>query len=85
MLIKPILVCTYFYKDSSTSVVLELTESEEEDKSEKKTLEGCDEIFHSTSFDWIVVVESGVLKNSKSVETDMDEHIREIVPPPPQV
>ncbi len=66
------------------SVVLELTEGEE-DTSEKKSLEGCDEIFHSTNFDLTISIESVEHKNSKAIEIDWDEHIREIVPPPPQV
>ncbi len=83
MLIKPILVCNYLFKDSNVAVVLELAESEE-DKSEKTSLELCDEIFHSINVEWSGNVELVVSKKSHGVEIDKDEHIREIVPPPPQ-
>ncbi len=77
------MVCNYLYKDSNAVVVLELTESEE-DKSEKTSLELCDEIFHAIGFQWASNLKLVVSKKSHGIEIDKDEHIREIVPPPPQ-
>ncbi|HPM29266.1 MAG TPA: hypothetical protein PLJ60_02925 [Chryseolinea sp.] len=83
MLIKPVVVCSYLYQDSNTSIVLELTENEE-DKSEKKTMEECDEIFHSISIEWVSSAELVFSKKSHCIKIDQDGHIREIVPPPPK-
>ena len=83
MLIKPILVCNYFFKNSNFAVVLELTESGE-DKSEETSLESADEIFHWPRVEWSGNFGVVTIKKYPGSETDKEEHIREIVPPPPQ-
>jgi hypothetical protein len=83
MLLKPILVCNYLIKDSNDIAVLELAESEE-DKSEETSLESADEIFHWIHVEWSSNSVAAALKKSPGLEIDKEEHIREIVPPPPQ-
>jgi hypothetical protein len=83
MLLKPILVCNYLIKDSNSVAVLELAENEE-DKSEEKVFGSSDEIFHTPLVDGNNNTGAVALKKCTGVEIDQEEHIREIVPPPPQ-
>lgn len=84
MLLKPVLASANFLTDQSSNVVFELTESEE-DRSEKTSFESDDEIFHLLNMEWSHHVGSMILIKLVDAETDIEEHIREIVPPPPQV
>jgi len=83
MLLKPILVCNYLIKDSNSVAVLELAENEE-DKSEEKVFGSSDEIFHISHVDGSNNTGAIALKKSTGLQIDKEEHIREIVPPPPQ-
>jgi len=83
MLLKPILVCNYLIKEGNNVAVLELVEGEE-DKSEETTLESADEIFHWIDIEWNSNSALVALKKSSNREINKEEHIREIVPPPPQ-
>lgn len=83
MLLKPVLVCNYLIKEGNNVAVLELVESEE-DKSEESNVETADEIFHRIDMEWNSQSTRVVLKKSFILEINKEEHIREVVPPPPQ-
>jgi len=83
MLMKPILACNYLIKDSNSIALLELAEGEE-DRSEETSLESVDEIFHRINLELHNNFGTVALKKFPDLEIDEEEHIREIVPPPPQ-
>ena len=83
MLLKPILVCNYLIKESDNIAVLELAESEE-DKSGETEQGSADEIFHLTHAEWNNNPSAIAIKKSLALQIDKEEHIREVVPPPPQ-
>ncbi len=83
MLLKPVLGSGYFLKVSNVIAIQDLTEGEE-GKSEESSLESCDEILHSINVDWTANLGCVVRKKSTGISVNIEEHIREIVPPPPQ-
>lgn len=83
MLVKPLLVSCYLFNDSKPGIIVELTENEE-DKSEKKSLEADDEIYHSTNMEWNSDGKSNVLLISFCAAANAEDQIREILSPPPQ-
>jgi hypothetical protein len=83
MLLKPVVGFGYFLKISNGIAAQDVTEGEE-DKSEESSLESCDEMIHSIPFNWAGNSGSVLVKKSTGVKINIEEHIREVVSPPPQ-
>jgi hypothetical protein len=84
LLIKPVLVSSYMFKSPAKSIILEMAESEEEKSSKETSSKSYDEFFHSIDFEWGRNFELLALDKVSFPSPEGDEHVSEIVPPPPQ-
>ncbi len=85
LLLKPVLVFSYLFKNPVRNVVLELAENEEDRSSKETSSNTGDEFFNFVNFEWCSNFEIVALNNVIFISPDRDEHVSEIVPPPPRV
>ena len=83
ILLKLVFMSDYMGKGSLPNFVIEIV-ADEEGGSEETDNES-DQIFHSLAFSWQSIGLSAGEVQSSCVTRNLEDHIREIVPPPPQV